>query len=375
MNTQTYMQKLEELAQCSHSSYSYIHSLLEELKRIIPFAGACCTNIDPYRLLSTGAVVEHNIESIHHQLLAYEYGYEDINQYNELVHSDCPVMTLNYITDSQPEQSSRYRDILEPAGLGDELRAALLYKGKCWGYLTLFRKKDQLLFSEQECQALIEIAPVIAQHLRQFSLIIPFANEIKLRAPGIMMFSEQLELLSSNSDTQHWLDLLRQHEGITESVLPRPIVAVASMALADYAHAEPSLQHHRDHSSVDRSPIQVCVPVRQHDYVHITAYGLYGKTTGIQLMIAIQSASPLDIVPWMMEAYDLSVREQQIVDQVIEGLSTRKIAAILHISPYTVQDHLKSIFSKTKTTSRRELIARLLSRTTCTEDNSVSLSL
>lgn len=374
MNTPTYMQKLEEFAQRSHSSYAYIHSLLEELKPMIPFAGACCTNIDPYRLLSTGAVVEHNIESIHHQLLAYEYGHEDINHYDELVYSDHPVVTLHHITEGQPEQSSRYRDILEPAGFGDELRAALLYKGKCWGYLTLFRKKDQSLFSEQECGVLSEIAPLIARHLRQFSLAIPFVNEIKLRSPGIMMFSEQLELLSSNSDTCHWLDVLRQHEGITESVLPRPILAVASMALADYTHTAKS-SHQWEHPSTKNSPIQVCVPVRQHDYVHITAYGLYGKTTGVQLMIAIQSASPLDILPWMMEAYHLSEREQQIVDQVIEGLSTRKIADILHISPYTVQDHLKSIFSKTKTTSRRELIARLLSRTTCTEDNNVPLSL
>lgn len=374
MNTQTYMQKLEEFAQRSHSSYAYIHSLLEELKPMIPFAGACCTNIDPYRLLSTGAVVEHNIESIHHQLLAYEYGHEDINPYDELVYSDHPVATLHHITEGRPEQSSRYRDILEPASFGDELRAALLYKGKCWGYLTLFRKKEQSVFSQQECDELSEIAPVIARHLRQFSLAIPFVNEIKLRSPGIMMFSEQLELLSSNSDTCHWLDVLRQHEGITESVLPRPILTVASMALADYAHtAKSSAQS--EHPSTENSPIQVCVPVRQHDYVHITAYGLYAETTGIQLMIAIQSASPLDILPWMMEAYHLSEREQQIVDQVIEGLSTRKIADILHISPYTVQDHLQSIFSKTKTTSRRELIARLLSRTTCIEDNNVSLSL
>lgn len=373
MNTHTYMQKLNELAQGSYSSYAYIHSLLEELKPIIPFAGACCTNIDPYRLLSTGAVVEHNIESIHQQLLAYEYGHEDINHYDELVYSDQPVVTLHHMTEGQPEQSSRYRDILEPAGFGDELRAALLYKGKCWGYLTLFRKKDQLLFSEQECRVLSEITPVIARHLRQFSLILPFVNEIKLRSPGIMMFSEQLELLSSNSDSQHWLDLLRQHEGMTESVLPRPILAVASMALADYNHAEKKPYEDQDRLSAKNAPIQVCVPVRQHDYVHITAYGLYGKTTGIQLMIAIQSASPLDIVPWMMEAYDLSVREQQIVDQVIEGLSTHKIANILHISPYTVQDHLKSIFSKTKTTSRRELIARLLSRTASAKDHIVSL--
>lgn len=373
MNTQTYMQKLELLAERSISSYTYIHSLLEELKPIVPFAGACCTNIDPYRLLSTGAVVEHNMESIHHQLLTYECGQEGIHTYDELNSSYTSVITLHSATEGQPEQSSRYRDILQPAGFGDELCAALLYKGSCWGYLTLFRKQDQSLFSEQECQWMIEIAPIIAKHLRQFSLALPFVNEVKLRSPDILMLSQQFEFLSSNSDTPHWLDMLRQHEGITTSALPRSILAVASMALAD--HTELDHQLHTDccPSSPPPSSVQVCVPVRNHDYIDITAYRLYSKTTGIQLMIAIQSASPLDIMPWMMEAYDLSVREQQIVDQVIEGLSTCKIANMLHISPYTVQDHLKSIFSKTKTTSRRGLIARLLSRTACAEDHIVSL--
>ncbi|TKJ84843.1 helix-turn-helix transcriptional regulator [Paenibacillus sp. CFBP13512] len=365
MNTQTYMQKLELLAERSISSYSYIHSLLEELKPLLPFAGACCTNIDPYRLLSTGAVVAHNMESIHHQLLTYAYGQEGIHSYDNMTLSHTSVMTLHCATEGQPEQSSRYQDILQPAGFGDELRAALLYKGSCWGYLTLFRKQDQSLFSEQECQWMVEIAPIIAKHLRQFSLAIPFVNEVKLRSPEILMLSQQLELLSSNSDTHHWLDVLRQHEGITTSALPRSILTVASMALTDDTIFDQRLHTDCCSSSLPCSPIQVCVPVREHDYIDITAYALYSHTSSIQLMIAIQSASPLDILPSMMEDYHLSEREKQIVDQVIEGLSTRKIADILHLSPCAVEEHLQSIFAKTKTTSRRELIARLLSQTDC----------
>jgi DNA-binding CsgD family transcriptional regulator len=41
------------------------------------------------------------------------------------------------------------------------------------------------------------------------------------------------------------------------------------------------------------------------------------------------------------------------------GLSTTEIADQLHLSAYTVQDHLKSIFDKSGTSSRGELVSRL----------------
>jgi DNA-binding CsgD family transcriptional regulator len=43
---------------------------------------------------------------------------------------------------------------------------------------------------------------------------------------------------------------------------------------------------------------------------------------------------------------------------VADGLDTAEVAARMHVSGHTVQDHLKSVFLKTGTHSRRTLLAR-----------------
>ena len=61
----------------------------------------------------------------------------------------------------------------------------------------------------------------------------------------------------------------------------------------------------------------------------------------------------------IVAAYGLTDRERTVTELVARGLPTNEIAAELHLSAYTVQDHLKAIFDKTSTASRGELVGRL----------------
>jgi DNA-binding NarL/FixJ family response regulator len=78
-----------------------------------------------------------------------------------------------------------------------------------------------------------------------------------------------------------------------------------------------------------------------------------------QIAVIFEMAQPAEITPLIMQAYQLTKREGEIVQCVLRGWSTTEIAARLHISPNTVQDHLKAIFAKTDIGSRRELAARI----------------
>ena len=58
--------------------------------------------------------------------------------------------------------------------------------------------------------------------------------------------------------------------------------------------------------------------------------------------------------------HTLSPREQEVIRLVMKGLSTRGIAAVLEISPWTVITHLRRIFSKLNVNSRAEMVACVL---------------
>jgi DNA-binding NarL/FixJ family response regulator len=73
----------------------------------------------------------------------------------------------------------------------------------------------------------------------------------------------------------------------------------------------------------------------------------------------LSSARPPELAPLIAAAYGFTDRERLVTELIARGRSTNDIAGQLHLSAYTVQDHLKSIFTKTSASSRGDLVARL----------------
>ncbi len=54
---------------------------------------------------------------------------------------------------------------------------------------------------------------------------------------------------------------------------------------------------------------------------------------------------------------DLSPRERQVFDLLVQGHSNKAVAGLLGLSPKTIEDHRAAVFVKTRTQSVAQLIA------------------
>jgi DNA-binding CsgD family transcriptional regulator len=85
-----------------------------------------------------------------------------------------------------------------------------------------------------------------------------------------------------------------------------------------------------------------------------------GLPHGPGVAVVIDAAPSSDIAQLLMLSHGLTYRERQVLQRVIAGEPSAEIAAQLHISANTVQDHLKAIFAKVGARSRGQLVAQLL---------------
>jgi DNA-binding NarL/FixJ family response regulator len=75
--------------------------------------------------------------------------------------------------------------------------------------------------------------------------------------------------------------------------------------------------------------------------------------------VVIEPAKASEVAALLVEAYELTPREVDVTRALARGLTTNEIAQELHLSRYTVQDHLKSVYEKTGVSSRGELVAKM----------------
>ncbi|MEU6580503.1 helix-turn-helix transcriptional regulator [Nocardia sp. NPDC046763] len=322
---------------------------LTALRAAVPIAAYWAATTDPATVLFTGSVIDAIPESATPLFLANEFLDADVNRFRVLAHAPDPVRSLFDATHGSPDDSARYRDILAPLGMGDELRAALRVGDSCWGVLCLHREPSPLGFRAGEIDFLHAVAPHLAEGLRAAVLLSDLGGGDGHLAPGLLLLDDAAAVLAVTPEARTLLAEVADQPPRAE--LPQAIVAVA-MRLR----------------SLERDPNSPVVPrirLRTRSGRWLVAHAsrlhtLADAGPAGPIAVILEPARAPEIAPLKLAAYPLTPREHEIATLVLAGNSTRQIAATLVVSPFTVQQHLKSIFEKSGVRSRRELVANLL---------------
>lgn len=318
------------------------------LRKAIPFDAACLHTLDPATLLETSHVVE-NLPIENPRATELEYLYEDFNQFAALARARQKSGILSRATDGAPERSRRYRELIRPFGLDGELRAAFVTDGLCWGSVGLLRRPGSGDSTPPEAAFLHEVSGYLAQGFRTALLRAAAADDdAASEGPGLVLLDEQQQVEALTPVAERLLaELVDGGAGRpARGDVPYVVHAVATRArLAGQPGAPEAMARARVRTTTGRWLVL---------HGSLTAGARPGRTA-----VIVELAQPVTIAPLIVAAYGLSERERQVMQLMVQGLSTREIAAELYLSPYTVQEHFTAIFDKVGVRSRRELVGRL----------------
>jgi DNA-binding CsgD family transcriptional regulator len=313
----------------------------------VPFDAFCCHTVDPGTILFTGSV-NRDVGCSGSWLAHHEYVIEDINKWSFLARSGRIAGANSIDTHGDLARSTRHRS-QAAYGFGDELRVSLVLDGIYWGAAAFLRHSDQAWFTDADVRTLVSLAPSIAAGLRRAVLAEPadlYAGDAVDHGPGVVVFDENGMPESISGAAERWIGEMIEEPAPTDPTESKVVQAIAARARTIAPGTDPL-------------ELTARARVRTRTGAWLLLYGTRLSGEGSRTAVIIHPATPQDVAPVIVLAYGLTGRESEVAMQCIQGRDTRGIAAELSMSPYTVQDHLKSIFAKTGVRSRGELVGQI----------------
>lgn len=315
------------------------HAVFAAVAPEVPYVLACLATVDPASGLITRAFKSHPLPLGDHEFTAAEYGAPDVNRFAELATRPVPVGALFLDTGGVPAVCHRFREFMAPRfGFTDELRAACRSGSMMWGALAVYRGEGDPPFTRGDAAIFAEIHEVIATALMR--VVTAVADRVTDPvAPIVLVLDEHGRVESRSGAAEALIGALG---GWDAGALPASLLAAASAARSTSA------------------PTASRIRTGGGDWLAIRAVPVSSLAGVHSVVLTVDTPPAAAIGRLRLAARGLTAREAEIVQQVLLGASTKEMAATLHLSAHTVQDHLKAVFAKLGIGSRRELIAQFV---------------
>jgi DNA-binding CsgD family transcriptional regulator len=338
------VRRIELLADENLPAQCLLEGVADELSAVMPVDAFVVAAADPDTLLGLGAGV---VRGMPHAMCApfweYEFEVPDFNKFSDIARAPLPVADLHAATGGRPERSARWREFRTFLDADAELRATFNAGGRSWGYLHVNRAGTSRGFGEDEIELVGAIGSVVGRALRR-SLISHPASNSTLRGPGMAVVDAGNRLISATPEALAWLEDLASMYRIPGGGFGAELPSEVTVAAADA----------RARGGASRARVRTRTGV----WMLIHASCLHG-TDPAEVAVVIEPAKASEVAPLIVDAYELTPRELDVTRALARGLATNEIAGELHLSRYTVQDHLKAVYEKTGVSSRAELVAKM----------------
>ena len=311
------------------------------VQQSVPFDEACWAGVDPGTIAMTSVTNWHEWPVPEEYALRFaesEYTGSEPNTFARLVLRPRPVARISDAAHRDVVRSVRLNDLLRPQGLEHELRAAFRVDEACWGVGSLFRGQGQD-FTDREVEFLGALTATLAAASR-IAVRAGHRAQRSAEGPVIVLVGPHGELRAGTSAAASWLAELEDAAPGRFSMVLYGVVAGARAAPSGTARGRM-----RDAGN---------------NWVVLQASRLITGDDPGQMVVTVEPLTTYDLVSLLLTAYGATARERDVCLEVIAGATTAEMASRLFISPYTVHDHLKSLFEKVGVGSRGELVAKLL---------------
>ena len=332
-----------------------LREVAERTRRAVPLELYCMLTNDPSSGLVTRAILsDPEYGGVARRALERVQFEDEVAPFGWMAKRRLAALSLSEATGGKPERALRYRELMVPLGVEHEVRGVFALDGELWGSVSAMREPTSPDFDAREVAFFRRIAPHLAAGLkaaalRSEALAQPDGDD----SPGVLVLDRAGRMVQHTGAAERWLKELgdlgpgwREGDGLPSAV----------SSLAGALGRTLGTETNREGKSVPRLLARGC---SGRWLVLHGALTEPGRDRGSETMIVIEPAGPREVAWLKTSAYGLTERERQVVDLVVRGASTKEISRALHISEYTVQDHLSSVFEKVGERGRRALVKRL----------------
>jgi DNA-binding CsgD family transcriptional regulator len=319
-------------------------AILEQIRAVVPFDAYVWVLTDPVTTVGASPVADVPSLTDLPSVIRLKY-LTPTNRWTSLP-SD-RVMTLVRTTGGDLVRSPLWRELLRGYDVHDVLSAVLRDTTGCWGFVDLWRADPQRAAFTLEEQAFLDtVLPTLTRAIRA-SLVATFtvpAGPGPPDGPAVLLLTDELQPAGRTPQTD---DQLRALLPTPPGQAPVPAIAlnVAAQLLAIEAGIDAHPPFARCHQTDGR-------------WIEVRAARIRPEpASGPTIAVTIERATPSRRVEVYSRVLGLTTRECELLTCLGSGADTRTAARLLGVTEYTVNDHLRSMFAKAGTNSRRQLIA------------------